>query len=547
MKGMLAEMRYEIQAAGPRRTGGNGEDASTLDTLAETVGRVASRTGEIDGLRFEMTTLKSKLKRMEESQGIPGTPAPSTKSIPRSEPPVQQPPPPPPPPPPPSRHQEIAPRGWNAVNTSKRKSLGDSPPFAEAKRPRTDYRAPNGDTMPGYAPHVAPSPQPQALAPMRPAPQDSWPNDPTRLPPIRGVPHSSRSAIRPPPPRVPPSHELSTADWERESWDHARVENDSYYRPLAGGAPLSPGAAKRGNLIRRGTSGGGAPLTYVDPGPAKRTRQRPIRNEQGVLIRKDGKPDQRSISSPQNLRKVHERRIQEQEKGSQGSPEDPLSPADTEAPRSTGAANSVIGSSASGSPALEQISPVEAPDSRPPTPENGGSRPVSKHDKVMHKMFPHGIADGVDRMNHAAHIFEHDSQDHQRVELREDIERQEAHEQRTAAYEHMDIDQSHDERKGKAIEQHETQASGSVYEPSQTQTQEEEEPKKKVILRLSDPSNSKTSAKAAQDSDNRPLRVRELVESPVETGSSTTSPTEDATGSVYEPSQASPVEEKSAA
>lgn len=37
----------------------------------------------------------------------------------------------------------------------------------------------------------------------------------------------------------------------------------------------------------------------------KKTRTKPIRNADGVLIRKDGRPDMRSVSSANNLRKVH--------------------------------------------------------------------------------------------------------------------------------------------------------------------------------------------------------------------------------------------------
>jgi hypothetical protein len=37
----------------------------------------------------------------------------------------------------------------------------------------------------------------------------------------------------------------------------------------------------------------------------KKTRTKPIRNSDGVLIRKDGRPDMRSVSSANNLRKVH--------------------------------------------------------------------------------------------------------------------------------------------------------------------------------------------------------------------------------------------------
>jgi hypothetical protein len=37
----------------------------------------------------------------------------------------------------------------------------------------------------------------------------------------------------------------------------------------------------------------------------KKTRTKPFRNAEGVLIRKDGRPDMRSVSSANNLRKVH--------------------------------------------------------------------------------------------------------------------------------------------------------------------------------------------------------------------------------------------------
>ena len=43
-----------------------------------------------------------------------------------------------------------------------------------------------------------------------------------------------------------------------------------------------------------------------DPGSGnKKTRTKPIRNAEGILIRKDGRPDMRSVSSANNLRKVH--------------------------------------------------------------------------------------------------------------------------------------------------------------------------------------------------------------------------------------------------
>lgn len=57
------------------------------------------------------------------------------------------------------------------------------------------------------------------------------------------------------------------------------------YDPFTAGHPDSSSAAQ--------TSGG------------KKTRTKPIRNAEGVLIRKDGRPDMRSVSSANNLRKVH--------------------------------------------------------------------------------------------------------------------------------------------------------------------------------------------------------------------------------------------------
>lgn len=50
-------------------------------------------------------------------------------------------------------------------------------------------------------------------------------------------------------------------------------------------------------------------LSSKDPyAHTKKTRQKPIRNSDGILIRKDGRPDMRSQSSAANLRKVHARK-----------------------------------------------------------------------------------------------------------------------------------------------------------------------------------------------------------------------------------------------
>ena len=512
LRGLINDLRYELQSAHSHRGSGGTEDSSTLDSLTETVGRMASRTGEIDGLRFEMTALKSKVKRMEEAQGIPTTPSQPSQSFTRSEPSLQPAPPP---------HPEIAARGWNAVNTSKRKSLDENTSFEPSKRPRADHRTPSGEVTVAYAPHAvpapapAPAPSPPTLAPIRSNSQESWHPDSQRLPPLRGMHQGGRGGTRPP--RLHPPQELATPDWERASWDESRVDRDGYYRPLNHpvGGPPSPGAAKRGNIVRRGTAGGGAPLQYIDPAPAKRTRQRPIRNDQGILIRKDGKPDQRSISSPQNLRKVHERRIAEQERGSQDSPNSPSSPAETEAPRSAGEFASAVGSSGSGSPALEQQEHMYQSDSRQ------SSRPASKHDRVMSKMFPRGLGEDAHRMNHAARIFEPDSQKHHAAQLRTAMEKDEARDDR---YE------EHDERSPRAeIQGTSVEASGSVYVPSQGQMDSSKSTHDETVIPATATATANTGVStdsAPQDSDNRPLRVRQVAKE-VEPAAS---------GSVYQPS-----------
>ena len=537
IKGTLAELRHEIRVQDARRSSGGG-GGDTLDQLSDTVSRIASRTGEVDGLRFELTALKTKLKRMEEASGIPGTPAQPGASFPRpetsapmqrapSQPAQQQ-------PAPQHQHQELSHR-WNAVNTTKRKSFdAESHNYVDpSKRPRSGYRATSGDSTATFGqPHIqpqpqpAPPPQPQSqpqpssqsqppsqatpqqqpgtsaplLAPIRSNSQESWQPDSQRLPPLRGMHQSGRG--RPPRLAQHPPQDVATPAWERDSWNaEERVGADGYYRPLGSGqeAPLSPGAAKRGSMVRRGTAGG--PLQYIDPTPAKRTRQRPVRNEHGILIRKDGKPDQRSISSPQNLRKVHERRIAEQERGSQGSPQSPSSPADTEA------AQQAWGSD-------ERESFASSTKSETPPTSRPASRPQSKHDKVMNKMFPTGLADTSERMNHAQRVFEAGNPQ-QEVRTRERMVKEDFHD---AASRIEDDEMEVDETSTTAVNA--GPSSGSVYEPSRPRTQEEPESSKEAV-----PDSMERSAASLTDSD-RPLRPRHRdIER-----------TQEASGSLYQPS-----------
>lgn len=85
--------------------------------------------------------------------------------------------------------------------------------------------------------------------------------------------------------------------WERTSTQHR--DHDSYGHHNSGSSE-----ARRSSNMYPGS-------TYRDEGlgasngNTKRSRTKPFRNDEGILIRKDGRPDMRSVSSAMNLRKVH--------------------------------------------------------------------------------------------------------------------------------------------------------------------------------------------------------------------------------------------------
>lgn len=124
--------------------------------------------------------------------------------------------------------------------------------------------------------------------------------------------------------------EMGTPEWEKPDWTGSQISPNGHYQALHSYSPRQ----NRSELVRRGGGIVGAPpephehLTPATPivqgtqdpfaaavGPAndpshqtsagKKSRTKPIRNAEGILIRKDGQPDQRSVSSANNLRKVH--------------------------------------------------------------------------------------------------------------------------------------------------------------------------------------------------------------------------------------------------
>lgn len=92
---------------------------------------------------------------------------------------------------------------------------------------------------------------------------------------------------------------------------------DSSRRSSVADPAITMSPASQAAALRQSQTGGYSPGMHPSPAPrdpyahTKKTRTKPIRNADGVLIRKDGRPDMRSHSSAANLRKVHAKKEQE--------------------------------------------------------------------------------------------------------------------------------------------------------------------------------------------------------------------------------------------
>ena len=188
-------------------------------------------------------------------------------------------------------------------------------------------------------------------------------------------------------------HGTPGAEWEKDDWQSvpgSQASPDSLSNYIA--------RAGRGGIVRRGSGGGGSRGGYAsseratslglqgvtagisfgspsDPySSAKRTRTKPIRNADGVLIRKDGRPDMRSQSSAANLRKVHARKDGE--------------------------------SSHSPTPTtLQYATSADAPDTPSPSGYATGPDATDKHNAIMGKMFPSGLDASRKEHDYARQVF----------------------------------------------------------------------------------------------------------------------------------------------
>jgi len=168
---------------------------------------------------------------------------------------------------------------------------------------------------------------------------------------------------------------IETPEWEKETWTGSQIGPDGFYHH----------GASRGGL-RRGSSGGQVhpPVQATSPqssigdpyGHTKKTRTKPIRNSDGVLIRKDGRPDMRSQSSAANLRKVHARKEEEKQMGTTPT---------------SGLAHALV--TGSRSPVSRGSSETEMTSTQERT------------NHIMNKMFPHGVQEQQGRLYTSEQYF----------------------------------------------------------------------------------------------------------------------------------------------
>jgi hypothetical protein len=125
-------------------------------------------------------------------------------------------------------------------------------------------------------------------------------------------------------------------------------------------------------------------MSFESPGDAKKSRSKPVRNADGILIRKDGRPDMRSQSSAANLRKVHARKDEQQREGESG-----LTPASLRHSMST------------------------APETPSPTGHGHLGQDITssvqkRHNDILGRMFPEGLDTSRKQHDYAHQVFNED-------------------------------------------------------------------------------------------------------------------------------------------
>jgi len=189
------------------------------------------------------------------------------------------------------------------------------------------------------------------------------------------------------------SHNTSTREWDKDGWPTSQVARDDFYPSPNQTVP------KRSGLIRR-NSGGPPPSNRIAIPPplptqattisildsyahTKKTRTKPVRNAEGILIRKDGRPDMRSQSSAANLRKVHARKEEEKR-------------LEAEAARGGGATTE----SSPMTPASNEADSQDPHDKYDAEEEEEENSPDvrERSEKILNRIFPRGIEEQKEKL-----------------------------------------------------------------------------------------------------------------------------------------------------
>lgn len=280
-------------------------DDASLDILTQNLSNVMNKTAEIDSLKMQLSVLQRRMKRFEDAPGsaisstqaemATGTQRSSLGTYTASGTPLTQ---------------SVTTDAATSSNALKR-ALSESSQ-SEAKRLKhgdegeVHAREPSIQT-----PGVAISASPYFIT--HQGSPDLWQS---AIQPLNVFPPLSSGKRGPGRPRKhPASHQLTPTQtphlsgWTQTPANEMPWDVDYSY---IGGAD----SVDRGLVVRRG--GGSLSGSVISP-DGRRIRSRPIRNEQGVLIRKDGKPDKRSQTSAENLRRIMSRRAEAVAQGLNGS------------------------------------------------------------------------------------------------------------------------------------------------------------------------------------------------------------------------------------
>lgn len=259
-------------------------------------------------------------------------------------------------------------------------------------------------------PHMLPTPSSANIGAYRFIPsaaqaqaeqQTSWRPEPERLPEPPPPQHStagsrgsrrggrgrggrgrgSRSGVQ----AAHESQETDTPEWERPGWSGSQLSPNSYYNTLhagRGGVSGAPPEHPDGDFPATPAHGEHDPFglqsDLVLNSSGKKSRTKPIRNAEGILIRKDGRPDMRSVSSANNLRKVHAKK--EAERAEQQDGRTPTSGRSI-APFHSNSSAEDDHEVRSGSPGSNAAHGED----------EGGNDTQDRHRELMSRIFPHGI------------------------------------------------------------------------------------------------------------------------------------------------------------